>query len=305
VTVPKCEVEFFLGTHRPHWLTDSDVPLFVSDATLRDYKTLPKARTRWVPDSGGFTELQRHGRWTVPPAEYVARIRRYVDEIGHVAWAAPQDWMCEKPIIYGGKFGPNTFAGTRQFVDPNHTMSHDEIIYEHQRRTILNVLTLRGIDPTLPFIEVVQGDKPWHYLQHVDMYLDLAGIDLTQSPLVGVGSVCRRQATDEAGEILTALHDRGLTRKHAFGFKIEGMRRFGHLLTSADSLAWPYRAMKHGQAAARLGLPHGLMWTCSPGPHHPAKNCANCRTFAMAWRRQVMANAGSRPRPLQGALFDV
>ena len=79
---------FLLGTHQPGWLRKARVPLFVSDTRLREYKTLPHAAAPWSLDSGGFTELQRNGAWTVSPAEYIARVRRYRDEIGHLAWAA-------------------------------------------------------------------------------------------------------------------------------------------------------------------------------------------------------------------------
>lgn len=35
-----------------------------------------------------FSELARHGSWTVSPAEYVAAVRRYRDEIGGLEWGA-------------------------------------------------------------------------------------------------------------------------------------------------------------------------------------------------------------------------
>jgi hypothetical protein len=91
---------FFVGIHHPGWLRTASMPLFVSDRRLRGYKTLPRAATAWALDSGGFTELSRYGTWDhgPTPARYAARIRRYQDEIGHLAWAAPQDWMCEPAI---------------------------------------------------------------------------------------------------------------------------------------------------------------------------------------------------------------
>ena len=48
------------------------------------------------------------------------------------------------------------------------------------------------------------------------------GINLTAEPLVGLGSVCRRQATAEVHTLITALRERGITRLHGFGFKIAG-----------------------------------------------------------------------------------
>ena len=67
---------FFLGTHKPHWLTLSDVPMFLSHNVLKGFKALPRAKGPWSLDSGGFTELNTHGRWTVPPREYAEAVRR-------------------------------------------------------------------------------------------------------------------------------------------------------------------------------------------------------------------------------------
>ena len=61
---------FLLGTHQPGWLTRAGVPLMVSDRRLRAYKRLPESSAPWALDSGGFTELQQYGRWTVTAADY-------------------------------------------------------------------------------------------------------------------------------------------------------------------------------------------------------------------------------------------
>ena len=256
---------FFLGCHQPHWLA-LDVSLFVSDRRLRRYRRLPRARTVWGLDSGGFTELATFGTWdTGPtPAHYVVRVRRYRDEIGHLAWAAPQDWMCEPFIV--AKTGLS--------------------VPEHQRRTVDNFLHLRDLAPDLPIIPVVQGWTAGDYLACVDLYT-AAGVDLTRAPLVGVGSVCRRQGTDQVGEILTALHRAGVTRLHGFGFKVLGLARYGHLLVSADSMAW--------SAQARRQPP-------LPGCHTHI-NCANCPRYALQWRQRVLAAAVAAAT--QPALFDL
>lgn len=64
---PSARLTFYLGTHMPHWLTSSRFPLFVSHKRLARYKRLPVARCRWALDSGAFSELSTHGRWTVTP----------------------------------------------------------------------------------------------------------------------------------------------------------------------------------------------------------------------------------------------
>jgi hypothetical protein len=258
---------FLLGTHQPGWLAKAGVPLFVSDRRLRVYKRLPRAAAPWGCDSGGFTELQKHGRWTVTPAEYVARLRRYRDEIGQLLWAAPQDWMCEPVIIGGGVVAGQRFAGTGLCVA------------EHQARTVDNYLQLRDLAPDLPIIPVVQGFTPAEYLACVQLYHH-RGIDLSTAARVGVGSVCRRQGTATAGQIITALRRAGLTRLHLFGFKTLGLADHAALLTpadSVDSLAWSDTARK----LRRPALPG-----CRAAARHA--NCANCLPYALHWRANIL-----------------
>ncbi len=261
---------FLLGTHQPGWLGKPEigagrVRLFVSDRRLRVYRKLPVAVAPWACDSGGFTELQKYGRWTVTPSQYVARLRRYRDEIGSLMWAAPQDWMCEPIVINGGVANGQRFAGTRLSVS------------EHQYRTVVNYAQLRKLAPDLPIIPVLQGWQPDDYLRCLDLYASLIGLDLTTMPLVGLGSVCRRQGT------VAALHRAGLTRLHGFGFKTLGLQQLAtqpHRLVSADSMAWSDTARK----LRRPALP-----ACVLAARH--KNCANCLPYALHWRRDVLAAA--------------
>ncbi len=256
-------VRFFLGTHQPGWLARARVPLFVSDRRLRRYRRLPVAATVWALDSGGFTELATFGTWShgPTPAQYVAHVRRYVDHVGRLAWAAPQDWMCEPWVVRRTGLS----------------------VAEHLRRTVDNYLRLRDLAPDLPFIPVVQGWQISDYLHCVDLYT-AAGVDLTAAPVVGLGSVCRRQATGEAEAIVTELRAAGVARLHGFGIKILGLSRYGHRLTSADSMAW--------SVAARHRRP-------LPGCTHTT--CANCYRFALAWRTDLLATL---PDHEQLSLFD-
>ncbi|MET7770190.1 hypothetical protein [Nocardia sp. NPDC005366] len=266
-------MKFFLGTHQPHWLTLSGDPLFVCDRRLRDRKTLPRARGEWALDSGGFTELKDYGGWsTTTPTAYIGRVRRYAEEIGGLVWAAPQDWMCEPIIIAGGTIGSNKFVGTGLSV------------VEHQRRTVENYLELTTLAPDLPFAPVLQGWVLDDYLACAQLYTE-AGVDLAAQPIVGLGSVCRRQATSEAAAIITAITTAvpGI-RLHGFGIKTAGLGAYGSLLASSDSLAW-------SDAARREAVP-------LPGcTGH--KNCANCLTYAFRWRQRVLASlAGHATRTL-------
>lgn len=74
------------------------VPLLVSHGRLREAKTLPAATASSVCDSRTFSEIAQHGRWTISAREYAADLTRYAQQIGHLAWAAPQDWPC-RPLL--------------------------------------------------------------------------------------------------------------------------------------------------------------------------------------------------------------
>ncbi|CAL9410058.1 hypothetical protein SUDANB106_01649 [Streptomyces sp. enrichment culture] len=249
-------MRFFLGTHHPQWLARLEAPLFVSHRRLTGRRTLPVARTTWALDSGGFTELSLHGQWTVSPRTYAAAVRRYRDEIGRLAWAAPQDWMCEPFMV--AKTGLS--------------------VAEHQHRTVTNFLELRAIAPDLPIAPVLQGWELADYERCADLYA-ATGVDLSAEPVVGLGSVCRRQHTSEAAAIITRLHQRGIRRLHGFGFKVQGLAQVGHLLDSADSLAWSYSARRRPPLPGCTGH----------------KNCANCPRYALTWRQRVLAATPAGP----------
>lgn len=212
---------FFLGTHHASWLTRTNVPLFISRRSLEGRRTLPRARGSWALDSGGFTELSLHGRWTMEPHAYAELVARTADEIGGLAWAAVQDWMCEEAIL----------------------RRTGRSVAQHQRATIESWLELKSIAPHLPWAPVLQGWTRGDYLEHLDAWAR-AGVDLTKLPIVGVGTFCRRQHTLRASLLLTELAELGL-RLHAFGFKTAGLLSSREALASSDSLAWSLNARRN------------------------------------------------------------
>jgi hypothetical protein len=251
-------MKFYLGTHMPGWLTSApaNVPLFVSHRRLASRGPLPRIDRPWALDSGGFSELNLYGAWRTTPEEYAAAVARYDRETGHVEWAAPQDWMVE----------PFMLAKTGLTVA------------EHQARTVANFGRLTSLwaelsDDECPFMPVLQGWSRADYLECWNRYDD-AGISLADYPLVGLGSVCRRQATEEIGDVIAALKERDPDIPlHGFGVKLAGLAAYGHMLESADSMAWSF----NGRHDARL-----------PGcTAH--KNCANCMTYALRWRDKILA----------------
>jgi hypothetical protein len=239
---------FYLGTHEPAWLGRLDVPLFVSHRRLARRATLPASSTVWALDSGAFSELTLHGRFTTSAQDYARAVATYRREIGWLAWAAPQDWPCEPAMI--ARTGLSVAA--------------------HQDRTVANYLELRAMAPTLPFVPVLQGWAPTDYRRCATRY-EAAGVDLARLPLVGLGSVCRRQGGAELAAILAAVAPLHL-RLHGFGVKERGLLASAAQLASADSLAWSY----HARRRPPLG-------ECAHG------HCGNCARYALWWRDRLLA----------------
>lgn len=256
-------VKFYLGTHQPAWLARVDVPLFVSRARLhRRVSTYPRALCGWALDSGGFSQVTQYGDWTIDARRYAGEVRRFHDEIGLMEWAAPQDWMCE----------PVALRATGLNVT------------EHIERTVTNFLELRSLEPGLPFVPVIQGFTVDDYRRCIDRY-DLANVDLTDYPTVGIGSVCRRQGTSEAVGIVTGVlrHLPGM-RLHGFGFKVLGLDLAHSALASSDSMAWSFAARRQPPMDGCAGH----------------KNCANCLRYALDWRARLLDR---KPRAVQPDMF--
>jgi len=220
--------EFYLGTHRPHWLHTGRRderpagPLFVSARQLRERRrsAYPACDTPYAIDSGGFTELRQHGGWVTTPEQYAAEVVALARETGTLRWAAIQDWMVEDDAL----------ARTGLTIE------------EHQRRTVASFLRLRELAPEIRWLPVLQGQTLADYEAHLAMYRE-AGVCLAAMGRVGVGSVCRRQGSAEIADILRTLASHGL-KLHGFGVKTGGLEAAAAFLASADSLAWSLGARK-------------------------------------------------------------
>ena len=158
------------------------------------------------------------------------------------------DWMCE----------PFVLARTGLTIE------------EHQRRTVENLLELRSIAPGIPWIPVLQGYEVNDYLTCANMYDD-AGLDLRAEPLVGVGSVCRRQNSDEIELVFYNLWLQGLTNTHGFGVKTRGLDDYQQYIRSADSGAWSATAKWRKNICGN--------------PDH--RICSSCFVWAHEWYERI------------------
>lgn len=253
-------MHFYLGTHEAHWLWRYDDSFFVSDVRLRGSTphgrrargkrpAYGRALGRWAVDSGGFSELGKHGRWTESAEDYAVRLSRYRDEIGNLDWAAPQDWMCEDHLL--AKTGLT--------------------VHEHQRRTIDSVIRLRILS-RVHIIPVLQGSTASDYYAHARFY-ESAGFDLKNEPTVGIGSVCRRQTVTSILDVVRDLASDGI-KLHVFGFKITGLPVVKMAIKSADSLAWSKHAVNRPPRPEHKDYAH--------------RSCANCYVYAQYWRRELL-----------------
>lgn len=242
---------FYLGTHMPNWL-DSPVikqhriPLFISRRLLCKRKTFPRAVHTWSLDSGGFTELNMYGEWSVTPKQYAKEVRRFMKEVGNLHWASIQDWMCEPFVL----------------------QKTQRTIAQHQQLTVNNFIELMSIDDSIPWIPVLQGWNEDDYIRCIHLYLH-SGVDIFKHPVVAIGSVCRRQHTDEAGKIFKRISELGLNL-HGFGLKLTAMKKYKEYVHSSDSMAWSFAARRD-----------------NPLPGHTHKNCANCLDYALLWYKKV------------------
>jgi hypothetical protein len=142
-------------------------------------------------------------------------------------------------------------------------------VKEHQRLTVENFLELRDLLGML-VIPVLQGWECDEYLECVDMY-EKSGVDLSLEPVVGVGSICRRGASQAITKVIRSLQPLKL---HGFGVKGDCYLDNIDLLVSADSMAW--------SRSARYQPP---LEGCT---NH--KNCANCRIYALRWREKMLVS---------------
>lgn len=264
---------FYLGASRPHWLGETRVPLFVSHQTLGPRTSLPRALGPWALDSGAFTQIKDYGQFLTTPRQYAANVRRIREQVGKMQWAAPQDWMCEPPMLE--KTGLT--------------------LREHQRRTVQSLVELRTIAPDVPWCPVLQGWTLDDYLRCRDLYAS-RGVDLTCEPIVGIGSVCRRQATNEIGAIVTRIA-RERIRLHGFGVKTGGLQLYGRALVSSDSMAWSAKARRESFETGRPSIPghdrpgpSGRSGDPSGARSRPEghASCSSCLEYALLWREGLL-----------------
>jgi hypothetical protein len=204
------------------------------------------------------------------------------------------DWMCEPWILKSvavaegviktepsGRLHSEVVNDARELTP----LEQNGMLASHQRRTIQNYLELTRKAPDIRWLPVLQGWSIADYERHLQQWWN-AGVDLEKLPLVGVGSICRRQATIVAEDLIRYLWSQGL-KLHGFGFKSQGLRKVSSYLVSADSMAWSYAARRKPPLPGCKGH----------------KNCANCLKYALWWRAGLLETIEKAESCVQGRLF--
>lgn len=222
-----------------------DIPIMCSDLRLKRVAKLKRAGSTVMIDSGSFT-IHDHGKEFDPPAQYADRVRGYMAEMGGVVSAAIYGEMCEEQII----------------------VKTGRTIEQNQKMTVESYCTLSQIAPEVPWLAELQGWREEDYNRCADMY-EASGVDLTALPRVGLGTICRREGTEEARRIARSLAARGIS---LHGFGVKDPKSLDSAFQSADSFAWSYGARKRTREC-----PHGIVrWE------------RNCPEFLRSWRDKIL-----------------
>ena len=210
-------MNFYVGMHMPS-KADKLERAFISVNRLANRKSgFPV--NEWIMDSGAFTTIAKHGCYPEPVKVYADQIRRWKTN-GNLVAAVAQDYMCEDHML--AKTGMN--------------------VRQHQFLTIERYDQLLAEDTGVYILPVLQGYTPQSYVDHIRMY----GDRLAHGAYVGVGSVCKRNASPSSiAQVLKAIKaERPDLRLHGFGIKTTSLlwADVRDNLYSADSMAWSYAA---------------------------------------------------------------
>jgi len=238
---------FFLGVHKPYMAKRVERAMLSINGLMERRSNF--VANDWILDSGAFTRITT-GRGHLPVGEYAAAANRWAS-CGNLLAVVSQDWMCEPFVL-------QTTGLT---------------VLEHQRLTTERYKTLRPL--VTPYLmPVLQGYDPREYVSHIRTY------DLEPGAWVGVGSVCKRNASPwQVAAVLDAiLSVRPDLRLHGFGLKQTALRNEGvaSRLYSCDSMAWSFNARRKGRDPN--DIEEGLRWANRINSAPIQRELRNCAT---------------------------
>ena len=210
-------MKFYVGMHHPSKAIKVDRAFISVNVLVNRKSSFPV--NDWIMDSGAFTTIAKYGSYPEPVSVYANNIRKWKNN-GNLVAAVSQDYMCEDIMLR--KTGLS--------------------VRKHQMLTIERYDALIAENTGVYIMPVLQGYTPQSYVDHLKMY----GNRLAEGAYVGVGSVCKRNASPSSiVQVLKAIKKfRPDLRLHGFGVKTTALawEEVRDNLESADSMAWSFAA---------------------------------------------------------------
>jgi hypothetical protein len=217
-------MKFYVGMHIPS-KADKVENAFISVNVIAKRKSSFPVNN-WIMDSGAFTTIAKYGCYPEPVSVYADQIRKWKNN-GNLIAAVAQDYMCEDHML--AKTGMN--------------------VRQHQFLTLERYDALIAEETGVYILPVLQGYTPQSYVDHIRMY----GKRLKEGAYVGVGSVCKRNASPSSiVQVLKAIKkERPDLLLHGFGIKTTALswQEVRDNLESADSMAWSFAARMEKKTA--------------------------------------------------------
>ena len=196
---------------------DRPINVMVNYASKVRYFPTANVALRFV-DSGGYSFFHRDGVFDQRLDKYLKFVRRH-----NADYFANRDYPCEPELLK--KRGSTTLQNQALTL---HNQVELEIFIEDEYPDLFN-----------RFVAVLQGWTLDDYIFMAD-FLNDRGL-LTD--LVGIGSVCRRNATSELKSIILGLKEQfPVLNFHGFGIKFDVLKdaEVWDALYSADSMAYQF-----------------------------------------------------------------
>lgn len=235
-------------------------------------------RTKSVAlDSAGFVAMKVHGGYPWSIHQYCDLVQEPIKGmIEPWSWWSQMDFCCEPEIA-------SNEAQVKERI--NATVESLSLCIDEAKK--------RGMRMPMP---ILQGWRPIDYELCVGLFDQI--LDGNWPPLVGVGSVCRRQLNGPNGLIPVINSISRLLPKsklHLFGVKGLAIAHLGDNVESIDSCAWDFAARKDIQRYRREYMAQHIGTTMSDATKAlPCTNALKAR-YMLKWHTstQLQAKGGT------------
>ena len=253
---------FYLGAHHPHWLWRATFPLFISHHRLAGRRS--PAAASGVPVGAGLGRVYR----TVP-ARPVDHPRRAIRRGDRPVRGAGRTAGLRRPA---GLDVRTAHSRPHRPVRPRAPGPHRGQLPGAAGAGAAPAVHPGGAGLAARGLPALRADVPGGRGRPGPPAADRRRVGVPPSPPGRSPSSSPRWRPSGCG--------------CGFGIKTSGLHRYGHLLASADSMAWSYSARRAPALSGCTGH----------------RNCANCLTYDTTWRQHILA--ASAARGCQPGLFD-